>query len=515
MSQNAVLLIVFNRPNTAKIVFDSIRQARPPRLYIAADGPRAGREGEAELCEKVREIATEVDWECEVITLFRTENLGCRFGPNGAIDWFFENEESGIILEDDCLPHPDFFKYCDWALSEFKDNSKVWHINGNNFACPSSYYNDSKTCFTSLAQVWGWATWRDRWLKYQGNPFYLRAKSRETHSDWYLSKLAKMNKLFHIERLCHGLDGWDYQWQIKILDSAGLCLSPQSNLISNLGDGTDASHTRKDKRTRLKIEPIQGDLDYPELKVNTAVNAWYEKNMGLHRYWAAALNQMIMSYRRIIQVIRTIYSSSVDKPIVIASSGRSGSTLLSDAVAASLVNRKYGFKSSSVIGKIMVLFTRCFTDRLSDIKTTRCPVQKTHALYNPAFQDDAKYIFIYGDSLESALSVQKVAGQRGNRWFEEHLYHLESEGKLADILKIDILNYEKQIKSWLSADKQYVLAIHYDELWDSKDKISDFLGFEVSLPQKRLRSLKENGQEYNQALFRKLRLLINDKKLTS
>ena len=160
MTQNAVLFIVFNRPETAGIVFDAIRQAKPPRLYIAADGPRSGNESEVALCKEVREIASSVDWECEVKTLFREENLGCRFGPNSAIDWFFESEYSGIILEDDCLPHPDFFKYCDWALTEFKDNPKIWHINGNNFDCPVSHY-DRNVCFTSLPQVWGWATLRD------------------------------------------------------------------------------------------------------------------------------------------------------------------------------------------------------------------------------------------------------------------------------------------------------------------------------------------------------------------
>src|SRR5262245_55441705 len=102
-----ILLLVFNRPETTSRVFQAIRAVRPNKLYVAADGPRSDRAGEAERCVEVRRIATAVDWPCEMRTLFREENLGCRRAVSGAITWFFEQEEAGIILEDDCLPHPD------------------------------------------------------------------------------------------------------------------------------------------------------------------------------------------------------------------------------------------------------------------------------------------------------------------------------------------------------------------------------------------------------------------------
>ena len=111
--RSAVLFLVFNRPVTTQQVFEAIAAARPPRLYVAADGPRAGRPGETELCAEVRRIATAVDWPCEVRTLFREENLGCRRAVSGGINWFFEQEEEGIIIEDDVLPVPSFFDYCD------------------------------------------------------------------------------------------------------------------------------------------------------------------------------------------------------------------------------------------------------------------------------------------------------------------------------------------------------------------------------------------------------------------
>ena len=107
-----VLFLIFNRPDTTKQVFDAIRKARPKRLYVAADAPRVEKEGEAALCQQTRAIIKQVDWDCEVQTLFREENLGCQKAISSAIDWFFEHEEMGIILEDDCLPSPSLFSFC-------------------------------------------------------------------------------------------------------------------------------------------------------------------------------------------------------------------------------------------------------------------------------------------------------------------------------------------------------------------------------------------------------------------
>lgn len=123
--KTAVLFLVFNRPDTTARVFEAIRQAKPPRLYVAADGPRANREGEVKKCAKVREIATAVDWPCEVKALFREKNFGCKYAVSGGITWFFEHEEQGIILEDDCLPHLDFFTFCESLLDRYADDERV------------------------------------------------------------------------------------------------------------------------------------------------------------------------------------------------------------------------------------------------------------------------------------------------------------------------------------------------------------------------------------------------------
>ena len=120
-----VLFLVFNRPDVTMRVFEAIRHARPRRLYVAADGPRAGISSETGKCEQTRQIATQVDWDCEVKTLFRSENLGCRVAVSSAIDWFFENEPEGIILEDDCLPHPTFFHFCQELLERYQHDQRI------------------------------------------------------------------------------------------------------------------------------------------------------------------------------------------------------------------------------------------------------------------------------------------------------------------------------------------------------------------------------------------------------
>ena len=133
-TRSAVLFLIFNRPDTTRKVFEEIRRAKPPRLYVAADGPRTGRNGEIRLCSDARMIALQVDWECELITYFRPENAGCREGVSSAITWFFEHEEEGIILEDDCVPANSFFWFCDTLLENRKNDAPCKKHNRLQFA---------------------------------------------------------------------------------------------------------------------------------------------------------------------------------------------------------------------------------------------------------------------------------------------------------------------------------------------------------------------------------------------
>jgi len=228
-------------------VFEAIRAARPPRLYIAADGPRASRAGEAERCAEVRRIATAVDWPCELHTLFRGENRGCKLGVSEGIDWFFEHEAEGIVLEDDILPLPSFFPYCEALLERHRDDPRVALVCGTNLIA-DRYQAQSSYLFTHHSSIWGWAAWRRSW---QGYDAAMR--------DWPawdaaggLERLFKGDRCAQhywralLNRIHRGeVDTWDYQWLWQGWRNEALAILPAAPLATNLGFGPDATHTVK------------------------------------------------------------------------------------------------------------------------------------------------------------------------------------------------------------------------------------------------------------------------------
>jgi hypothetical protein len=254
--KTAVLFLVFNRLDTTKQVFQSIRQAKPPRLYIASDGPRVDHEGDAQNVSAVRDyIIKNIDWECEIRTLFRDHNLGCKYAVSGAITWFFENEEYGIILEDDCLPSQSFFWFCEELLERYKDDTRVWHISGDNFQ-EKIKRGDASYYFSKYTHIWGWASWANRWSMYD-----VEMKSFETFdkqnkiSSVFGEKKSQRYWLAVFKEVFLGkIDTWDYQWVYAIMSNSGLNVMPNQNLISNIGFGIDATHT-KDLDSQLSKIP--------------------------------------------------------------------------------------------------------------------------------------------------------------------------------------------------------------------------------------------------------------------
>lgn len=242
--QTAVLFLVFNRPDTTEQVFNAIRQAKPPRLYVAADGPRSGRPNEAEQVEKVRRIATSVDWPCEVKVLFQKENLGCKLAVVQAIDWFFTHEQQGIVLEDDCLPHSDFFIYCETLLERYSTDERVWAITGDNFQNgrrrgEASYY------FSRFNHAWGWASWRRAWSKRDMEMrFWPKWKQSSEWVDWLPDKFERKYWENNFDLVFRNeIDTWDFQWTASVWFNQGLTITPNVNLIRNIGFGKDATHT--------------------------------------------------------------------------------------------------------------------------------------------------------------------------------------------------------------------------------------------------------------------------------
>ena len=263
--QTAVLFLVFNRPGVTAQVFEAIRNARPPRLYVAADGPRVDRDGEAGRVAKVREIATAVDWPCELKTLFREKNLGCKSAVSGGISWFFEHEERGIVLEDDCLPHADFFTYCETLLERYETNERVSVITGNNFQ-DGRQINEASYYFSKYNHCWGWASWRRAWKNYQGDLPFIPAWFDS--SEWQIIVPDPVERRYWrkiFERVCAGkIDSWAYPWTASVWYKGGLTATPNVNLVSNIGFGPDSTHTASaDSPLAEMATNAMGEITHP------------------------------------------------------------------------------------------------------------------------------------------------------------------------------------------------------------------------------------------------------------
>ena len=253
----AVLFLVFNRPETTSKVFRAIQDARPSRLYIASDGPRPDKIGETEIVYSVRDdLLKAIDWDCEVATLFRDGNLGCKNAVNGAIDWFFEHEEEGIILEDDCLPSPDFFHYCKVLLDRYRFDSRVAQICGCNMALVSDDF-EYPYFFSKHGFIWGWATWRRAWIK---NDFtmenYQQFKSSDVLSDIISRVPERRARYREFDAVKNNeINTWDYQWSYSRYLESMYSIVPKYNLIRNIGFGESATHTKTDDK-RLSDLPL-------------------------------------------------------------------------------------------------------------------------------------------------------------------------------------------------------------------------------------------------------------------
>lgn len=242
--ETPVAFLIFNRPDTTERVFTEIARARPPKLLVIADGPRSDRPGEAELCAQTRRIIERVDWECEVLTDFSEQNLGCRARVSSGLSWVFEQVEEAIILEDDCLPHPSFFRYCEEMLARYRDDERIGQISGCNFQHhrqPSkySYY------YSIYNHIWGWASWRRAW---QGYDLKMRDWPAMRDEEWlrHLLPSSRAVRLWEetFQNVYEGkVDTWDYQWTFSCWAQGRLTVLPTVNLISNIGFGEGATHT--------------------------------------------------------------------------------------------------------------------------------------------------------------------------------------------------------------------------------------------------------------------------------
>jgi hypothetical protein len=258
-----VAFLIFNRPDTTSRVFAEIARARPPKLLVIADGPRAEVAGEAEKCRATRAIIERVDWECEVLKNYSDVNLGCGRRPATGLSWVFDQVNEAIVLEDDCVPHPTFFRFCEELLEKYRDDERVMHISGDNFLSqkrsPFSY------SFSRYSLSWGWATWR-RAFRYFDFEIKCWPTLRET--SWLMDILQHPRAVEHwkkvFEKTYNEKDNaniWDFQWLFTVWERRGLAILPDVNLVANIGFREDATHT-KDEKQRLANLPT-AEMKFP------------------------------------------------------------------------------------------------------------------------------------------------------------------------------------------------------------------------------------------------------------
>lgn len=261
-----VAFIIFNRLDTTRRVFAEIAKARPSKLLVIADGPRTNRLGEAEKCAQTRAVIDGVDWDCEVLTNFSEVNLGCKRRVSSGIDWVFEQVEEAIILEDDCLPDPTFFRFCQELLERYRHDQRIGMISGDNFQL-GNRRNDDSYYFSKYVHIWGWASWRDRWAnsydvtmsRWPG----IRDEAWLTDMVGNAREALFWHKVF--ERVYRGeIDTWDYQWVFANWVEGRMTILPAVNMISNIGFDANATHTTGDSElANLARCPIGFPLKHP------------------------------------------------------------------------------------------------------------------------------------------------------------------------------------------------------------------------------------------------------------
>ncbi len=266
-TQSAILFIIFNRLDTSLQVLKQIRNTKPARLYITADGPRTYKSAEDLRCQETKAmIMAGIDWDCEVNTLFRDENKGPKEAIASAVAWFFEHEEEGIILEHDCLPNNSFFKFCDTLLEKYRFDNRVWLISGCNLQNGKKWGNASYY-FSNLTNGWGWATWRRSWNTYDKDLIkYNDEEVRENLQNIFDDPLIvdSWENIFK-DTKSGKIDTWDYQVTFAHFFNNCVNIVPNSNLVSNIGFGVGAENTIDGDSFFANIPLIEmGEIIHPQ-----------------------------------------------------------------------------------------------------------------------------------------------------------------------------------------------------------------------------------------------------------
>jgi hypothetical protein len=263
-----VLLTIFNRPDKTRAVMENLRQIKPKQLFVAADGPRPNLSHDIEKCRLARQEATTVDWPCEITTRFLDDNIGCDPAVSTAIDWFFQNVEYGIILEDDCLVHPHFFTFCEELFERYADDERIMQIASISPYAPREHPYDYH--FSRMFRCsGGWGTWRRAWKYFTSDFTRYRVEDACEVIKAYYPDYSKSREILNKFLECKNgiINYWDFQWNIACFAQNGLSIVPEKNLMINIGFGEDSTHTCKLNPVfeGLQVHPLTFPLRHPPL----------------------------------------------------------------------------------------------------------------------------------------------------------------------------------------------------------------------------------------------------------
>ena len=309
MTKTPIAYIIFNRPSITKQSFAVLKEQKPLELFIIADGPRSEHPNDKKNCAKVRKIVEQIDWPCKVHRDYAEINLGLKKRISSGLNWVFENVEKAIVLEDDCIAHPDFFHFCDNLLDYYADNNKVSVITGNNFQ-KGQWRGDASYYFSKYNHCWGWATWRRAWKHYQGDiPFWPEWINKKSWFNLFPDKIERHYWEMVFKRVHEGkIDTWDYSWTASTWYKGGLTATPNVNLVSNIGFGDGATHT-KSKNSKLSNIPTMklGHITHPkQVIIDKVADRFAFDNVFGGKYQRFPFNWLIFPYRVFNYIFRKI-----------------------------------------------------------------------------------------------------------------------------------------------------------------------------------------------------------------
>lgn len=299
-----ILFIVFRRPETTLRVFNKIREIRPKKLYISCNAPDLLNLDEVSRCQQVKKIFENIDWECEVHTRFREIPVDSRTSIEKAIDWLFEKEDFGVILEDDVLPDISFFEYCRQLLVKYQNNTEIFGISGNSFIkankCDYDYY------FSQYIHIWGWATWRRSWILYENN-------LKKYNKQYLMGVISAVNNnddflKYWCERFCGDDLTYDFALHFSLWKNKKYMIAPAINLVRNIGFGGHATHTLDDGGWigRLKSKEIKFPLKHPPyLELNFNNDRW--EDVHVFRIRKDPLRKMLTNFPLLYSLIKYCY----------------------------------------------------------------------------------------------------------------------------------------------------------------------------------------------------------------